>query len=142
MDGTTLTLTHAGGVVVRTDGVVPRYLLVSARRNPDEWVLPKGHIEPGETVEQTAAREVLEEAGVVARVSTRLDVLEFTNWKGLVRAQFFLMRFERDGESAEHRKCAWLSADKAIEALRLPDLRQLIVQARDHVVRDRFDQAP
>ncbi len=42
--------THAGGIVVRYDGQ-PQYLIVTAKYNPDHWVLPKGHIEPGESLE-------------------------------------------------------------------------------------------
>ena len=41
--------THAGGIVVRLDDGVARFLLVTARRQPGQWVFPKGHIEPGET---------------------------------------------------------------------------------------------
>jgi 8-oxo-dGTP diphosphatase len=49
----------AGGVVVR-DG---RVLLVHRSRY-DDWSLPKGKLEPGETWEDAALREVLEETGV------------------------------------------------------------------------------
>jgi 8-oxo-dGTP pyrophosphatase MutT (NUDIX family) len=64
----------AGGVVVR-DG---RVLLVHRARY-DDWSLPKGKLEPGETWEQAAVREVREETGVRATVvrelgSTRYDV--------------------------------------------------------------------
>ena len=46
---------HAGGVVVRaTDGEL-QFLLVEAK-DRDIWVLPKGHIEPGETPEAAAMR--------------------------------------------------------------------------------------
>ncbi len=49
----------AGGIVVR-DG---RVLLVHRLRY-DDWTLPKGKLEPGESWEQAALREVAEEAGV------------------------------------------------------------------------------
>jgi 8-oxo-dGTP diphosphatase len=49
----------AGGVVVR-DG---RVLLVHRDRY-DDWSLPKGKLEPGETWEDAALREVWEETGV------------------------------------------------------------------------------
>ncbi len=62
---------HAGGVVARTVDGERQYLLVEPRRSRGEWVLPKGHIEPGETPEAAAVREVEEEAGVRAAVVAR-----------------------------------------------------------------------
>jgi 8-oxo-dGTP pyrophosphatase MutT (NUDIX family) len=57
----------AGGVVVR-DG---RVLLVHRARY-DDWSLPKGKLEAGETWEQAAVREVGEETGVHATVAREL----------------------------------------------------------------------
>src|ERR1051325_5923127 len=59
---------HAGGVVRRTVNDEVQYLIVAASDNPDIWVLPKGHIEKGETPEAAAVREVMEEAGVRASI--------------------------------------------------------------------------
>ena len=69
--------THAGGVVVRDDGPVRRFLLVTARRQPGQWVFPKGHIEEGETSEAAAVREVVEESGVVATVVSPLGASQY-----------------------------------------------------------------
>ncbi len=41
------------------------------------WQLPKGHIEEGETPEQTAVREVEEETGVTGRVLAPLPGVEY-----------------------------------------------------------------
>ena len=49
--------THAGGIVYRDVGSGPEYLIVRARRDPSAWVLPKGHIERGETAEEAAVRD-------------------------------------------------------------------------------------
>ena len=48
----TNTPTHAGGVVIRREGVNIQYLVVQTKKEPREWVLPKGHIEGGESMEQ------------------------------------------------------------------------------------------
>jgi 8-oxo-dGTP diphosphatase len=66
-------LTHAGGVVYRIEQAKPKFLVVTARRDPQAWVLPKGHIERGETAEEAAIREVREEAGVSAVIVQQLD---------------------------------------------------------------------
>ncbi len=56
----------AGGVVLKER----RVLLLRTRRG--RWVLPKGHVEPAESLRQAALREVLEEAGIEARIRRRL----------------------------------------------------------------------
>ncbi len=67
--------TSAGGVVADRKGRVAllRERRASGRRR---WTLPKGRLEPGETLEEAALREVREEAGVRARVTGYLGVHE------------------------------------------------------------------
>lgn len=71
--------TSAGGVVV--DVVHGRALVaVIARFNRAgrlEWCLPKGHPNPGETLEQAAEREVAEETGITGRVLRPLGAVEY-----------------------------------------------------------------
>ncbi len=128
---------HAGGVVVKTGDGQAQFLVVSAKRAPDEWVLPKGHIEPGESAEQTATREVLEEAGVVASVESRLGLIEFESWRGHVRAEFFLMRYAGEGAASEDRRTAWMALDEALVALAFDDMRQLLRRADERLRADR-----
>ena len=53
----------AGGIVARCDG--DRVLIALAQeRILDDYVLPKGHVDSGETIEQAAAREIEEEVGI------------------------------------------------------------------------------
>ena len=56
-------VTSAGGVVLR-DGAEGLEVLVCGRNSDGLWALPKGTPEPGETLEQTALREVREETGI------------------------------------------------------------------------------
>jgi 8-oxo-dGTP pyrophosphatase MutT (NUDIX family) len=123
--------THAGGVVFRRDSDAIRFLLVTAKNQTKEWVLPKGHIEEGESAPETAVREVLEESGVKARVVELLGRLEFDGRRGWIRADFFLMEFTGDGPaSTEGRSRAWLTLAEADRALVFPDARQLVAKAR------------
>jgi 8-oxo-dGTP pyrophosphatase MutT (NUDIX family) len=121
--------THAGGVVVKPGPDGPRYLLVRARRDPTQWVFPKGHVEPGETLEDTAVREVREESGVEARVVEPLDVLVFPG----ARIALFLMRHEADVGGGEGRETAWLGLDEARRRLGFEESRAVLARAQARV---------
>ena len=69
----------AGGVVIDVHEGVARVAVIARRNRAGrvEWCLPKGHIENGETLEQTAVREVAEETGIVGRVLTSLGTIDY-----------------------------------------------------------------
>ncbi len=56
-----------GAVVYRIINKEVRYLLIKNRRSSN-WSFPKGHVEDGETSEETAKREVFEEAGIRIKI--------------------------------------------------------------------------
>lgn len=58
------TATSAGAFILREIDGQLKIALAQRRRETKTWVLPKGHVEPGETLEQTALREILEETGL------------------------------------------------------------------------------
>ena len=64
----------AGGVVFDDRG---RILLLQ-KSDEGIWCFPKGHVEPGETLEQAAAREVLEECGLVCAIGPRIAEVQYT----------------------------------------------------------------
>ena len=71
--------TSAGGVVIDVHEGRARIAII-ARRNRSgkvEWCLPKGHVEPGETLVETAEREVAEETGITARVLAELGTIDY-----------------------------------------------------------------
>jgi 8-oxo-dGTP pyrophosphatase MutT (NUDIX family) len=120
---------HAGGIVARTVDGEREYLLVEARRSRGEWVLPKGHIEPGETPEAAAAREVEEEAGVRAAVVARAGEIEYALDGQPVRVIFFLMRYQGETSRQEDRALAWRRYDDALRLLRFDNTRRVLMQA-------------
>ena len=108
--------THSGGVVVKGRGADLRVLLVTAKRQPSQWVFPKGHIEDGETAEQAGIREVEEEAGVVAEIVAPIGTIQYRNARGEVRAQLYLMTFVSEGEPREDRRRGWFTFCAAPDA--------------------------
>jgi 8-oxo-dGTP pyrophosphatase MutT (NUDIX family) len=122
--------THAGGVVFRRRCGRIEYLLVQDKKKPYDWVLPKGHIEPGERIKDTAVREVHEETGVWARIRDDLDRVSFTANGEDVRLQAYLMEAEEVGKSGEERKTQWLPSREAVdETKKHKEIRKLLEQA-------------
>ena len=124
-------LTHAGGVLFRIQDGAPQFLLVQATKDRTQWVLPKGHIEPGEHPRVTAVREVREETGALGRVVGYLDDTSFENDQGTVAVRWFLLELAEAGRKveAEDRQAAWLSLDEARQRASFPETRDLLDKA-------------
>lgn len=121
--------THAGAVVVRSSDHEVDYLLVRAKAERPEWVLPKGHIEPGETPQQAALREVREETGAEGEVVAFVGTSEFAGRDGPARAAYYLVRFVRSAPPLEDREVRWCSYQEARRLLTFADTRDILGQA-------------
>ncbi|MCP3913904.1 MAG: NUDIX hydrolase [Actinomycetia bacterium] len=71
----------SGGVVVRTRGSEPQILLVHRPRY-DDWTIPKGKLDPGETDEECALREVEEETGQACTLGAELPSVSYVDRRG------------------------------------------------------------
>ncbi len=121
--------THAGGIVFRSDDGVCRYLIVSAKKNPDHWVLPKGHIAPGETPEQAAKREVLEETGVEAEIIQFVGTSEFEASGEAVTVKFYLLEYVAQKGKGESRQKRWCTFEEGLKILTFEDARDFLGRA-------------
>ena len=103
--------TSAGGVIYRIHQGQIQTALIHVRKR---WGLPKGHVEEGERIDQTAVREVREETGLKGRVDEKLGAIFYTyrskTKKGepiriSKRVYFFLLEYlEGDVHGHERRK--------------------------------------
>ena len=127
----------AGGVVLaetRPDAPVALVAHRSARGSL-QWTLPKGAREEGETVAETALREVREETGLEAELIGPLDTIDYwfvwaperTRYHKFVH--YFLMRFaggdfsQRDHEMED---AAWFEPDEARRRMAFANERRLL----------------
>jgi 8-oxo-dGTP pyrophosphatase MutT (NUDIX family) len=129
--------TSAGGLVI--DGIDgPKESQVAAligridRRGRMLWSLPKGHIELGETAEQTAIREVAEETGIQGGVLAALGSIDYwfvTEGRRVHKTvHHYLMRFlggELSDDDVEVSEVAWVPLEELPSRLAYADERRL-----------------
>jgi len=133
----------AGGLIWRRqrDGSISVVLVRPAGRRT--WVLPKGHLEEGETVAQAATREAREESGLTVGEIEPLGEISYvyssrerngvTLTRIFKRVHFFLMEHEGGDPSAhdsEIEEVAWLGLDEALARATHPSEQALIAKAR------------
>ncbi len=123
---------QAGGIIVRRADAGLSVLLVRAKKDPGIWIFPKGHIEPGETAEEAALRETLEEAGVEGELLGPVgEPLEFQSGREPVRVQYFLIRAIAETASTDGREKQWFTIDEARRRLAFDNARRLLDEISD-----------
>ena len=134
-----------GGVAVRVDDARrTAEVLVITPRGTRVTGLPKGGPNPGETGEQTAAREVREETGITVTVSDRLGEVRYWYRRHGRRVQktdhFYLCAFV-DGNTDDHDDevddARWLPLEAARTQLTYPGEREMIERALSRLGQDR-----
>lgn len=125
------TLVSAGGIVYRrgTDGLE---VVICGRASDGVWGLPKGTPNEGETLEQTAIREVSEETGLDVEIDRKVGTIEYWfarssdggHYHRGVRyhkwVHHYLMRAiggSTDQHDHEYDTVVWLSAEQALKTL-------------------------
>lgn len=123
-----------GAVVYREIGGQIRYLVIKNKRSA-HWSFPKGHVEPGETYEQTAKREVLEEAGIHIKIAPGFR--ESSNYMIQNRAEKTVLIFvagTRDIntviQESEIEDYAWLTYENAMRRLKFDNDLKILTDAR------------
>ncbi|MBY6368395.1 NUDIX hydrolase [Rhodococcoides corynebacterioides] len=139
--------TSAGGLVVDGLGGPPERLCAALigrtdRRGRLLWSLPKGHIERGETPEQTAEREVAEETGINGTVLAPLGSIDYwfvTEGRRVHKTvHHYLLRFtggELSDEDVEVTEVAWVPLAELHTRLAYADERKLAARAGDLIDR-------
>lgn len=120
----------AGGVVYRKTRKGKIRVLVVHRQQYDDWTLPKGKADDGESPEETAVREVLEETGKRCRIVAPLGATRYRVQGGVKEVHWFAMKPLPDSpgftKNAEVDQIKWLSRRKLLERLTYEQDRELI----------------
>ena len=131
----------AGGVVFRRNkkGEVEILLIQDAK---DRWTIPKGHIEEGETAQQTAAREIAEEAGLSnTEVIGWLGKIHFRyrriNTLVMMTTQIYLVRAKGDTNDIKKEEwmngIRWFSFNEALDQIEYEDIGKLMLLAMKRI---------
>jgi 8-oxo-dGTP pyrophosphatase MutT (NUDIX family) len=137
---TTMDQISAGGVAFRWKDSRPEVAIVCMKPKL-RWQLPKGIVDPGETPQVTAVREVREEAGVETDLIRLIETIEY--WYRSIKygkpvryhkfVHFYLLKY-RSGEVSNHdhevEEARWVSLDEAIEMLDFKSERDVAEKAR------------
>ena len=136
--------TSAGGLVLDRRGPEARAALIGRldRRGRLLWSLPKGHVEAGETEEQTAVREVQEETGIRGSVVGKLGTIDFwfvadgrrihkTVHHFLLVADDPIGGLELSDEDVEVSEVAWVPLPEVPARLAYADERRLLERVPD-----------
>jgi 8-oxo-dGTP diphosphatase len=131
MDPEDVEVKAAGGVVWRR-GPGGIEVAVCHRPHRDDWSLPKGKLDPGETWEEAALREVHEEIGFRCTLGRELDSTTYKDNKGRSKlVRYWLMEpvegeFQPNDEVDELR---WVIPSAAAELLTYSRDRRLVRSA-------------
>jgi 8-oxo-dGTP pyrophosphatase MutT (NUDIX family) len=134
----------AGGVVLDRRGPEAHGALIGRldRRGRLLWSLPKGHVEAGETEEDTAVREVMEETGIRGAVVGKLGTIDFwfvadgrrihkTVHHFLLLATDPVHGLELSDEDVEVSEVAWVPLTEVASRLAYADERRLLERVPD-----------
>jgi len=122
---------RAGGGVVVRDGAGGIEVAVVHRPRYDDWSLPKGKLEPGESFAEGAVREVAEETGLRCEIGEELSPVSYRDGRGRLKlVRYWVMR-PADGEFVANEEVdalEWLPLAAAIRRLQYEHDRKLITE--------------
>jgi 8-oxo-dGTP diphosphatase len=119
----------AGGILLRPAGGGRFEVALVHRPARGDWSLPKGKLDPGESYESCALREVLEETGYRCRLASFVGFTEYRDRRGRPKVVGYWVMEVLDGEFAVSREVddlQWLDLEVASRILTYERDRELL----------------
>ncbi len=125
-----------GAVVFRDDGRERRFLLIRNKRSA-HWGFPKGHMERGESKEQTAMREVREETGIDIELLPDFSRSSEYTIQGRIEKNvvIFLGKAQQTTitrQEEEIDECGWFAFGDAMDTLNYDNDKRILTQAHEY----------
>ncbi|MBQ8604791.1 MAG: NUDIX domain-containing protein [Oscillospiraceae bacterium] len=125
-----------GAVVFRKKDDKVQILLIR-HLNGGHWAFPKGHVENGETEEQTARREILEETGLAVQLDTAYrKVVTYSPRRDVTKDVVYFVAFADDSEAVaqeeEISRVKWVLMEDAVTHVSYDNDKQVLMGAIEH----------
>lgn len=122
-----------GAVVFRKEKSEISFLLIRNKRSA-HWGFPKGHVESGETKEETAVREIHEETGLHVSILPEFSQSSEYTIQGKIEKTVVIFLAETNEtdytmQEEEIEECGWFSYDEAMKTLNYDNDKRILVQA-------------
>ena len=119
---------RAAGAILHRDGLVA----VVHRPKYDDWTLPKGKLEDGESDRDAAVREVEEETGHVGTIERDLGTIGYDVEAGPKSVRYFLMAAGAGGRTLakDVDRVRWVGIDEAVTLVSYDRDREVLERAR------------
>ncbi len=126
-----------GAVIFREENTEKKFLLIRNRRSA-HWGFPKGHIEPGETKEETAVREVFEETGLNIEIIPGFVKCSEYSIQGKIEksVSIFLARTVQADyklQEEEIEECGWYNFADSLKVLNYENDKYILTEAMNFI---------
>ena len=116
--------------------------ILLVHHNAGHWDFPKGHVEEGETEEQTAIRETKEETNLEVQINSKYRyTTEYSPKEGIWKEVVFFLAYNKTEDIkpqlTEVEELGWFSLEEALEKITYNNSKVILEQLRKDLKEDK-----